>query len=107
MHTEASNHRDKTHQMTTTVVDDAHDAFHVYALTWRPDELLISVDGAVVHSLRREEKDPRRWPFDKRFFLVLNLAVGGRWGGKMGVDDIDEASLEIAYVRVFREQDGD
>jgi len=107
VHTAASNHRDRTHRMATTVVDDAHDAFHVYALTWRPHELLISVDGATVHRVEREDSSSNHWPFDKRFFLVLNLAVGGRWGGKMGVEDIDEASLEVAYVRVFRESDSD
>jgi len=45
------------------------------------------------------------WPFDQRFFLLINLAVGGKWGGKKGVDDEAlPASLEIAYVRVFQER---
>ena len=84
VHTRTSNHRDKTHRTSSTVVDDAHDAFHVYALVWRPDRMDVFVDGDLVHTvLRSEEGD---WPFDKRFYLLLNVAVGGKWAGKHGVD---------------------
>ena len=43
------------------------------------------------------------WPFDKQFHLLLNLAVGGNWGGAQGVDDtIFPASFVIDYVRVYK-----
>jgi len=118
-----------------TTVADAHDAFHVYSLVWRPTQLLLCIDGETVHSFERGEAPVRRskeapgdddassrasgdsgatrgaepectdWPFDQRFFLLINLAVGGTWGGKHGVDDAAlPASLEIAYVRVFQER---
>jgi beta-glucanase (GH16 family) len=43
------------------------------------------------------------WPFDQPFFLILNLAVGGNWGGRYGVDEsVFPAELQVDYVRVFK-----
>ena len=84
-------------------MDDAHDAFHVYSLVWRVDGMDVFVDGDLVHTvLRSEEGD---WPFDKRFYLLLNVAVGGKWAGKHGIDEeAFPATMEVAYVRVYRER---
>lgn len=42
------------------------------------------------------------WPFDKRFHLLLNIAVGGSWGGLQGVDeDIFPQQMIVDYVRVY------
>ena len=57
------------------------------------------------HDSSDSEPPCTAWPFDQKFFLLINLAVGGKWGGKHGVDDDAlPASLEIAYVRVFQER---
>jgi len=43
------------------------------------------------------------WHFDKRFHLLLNVAVGGNWGGKMGVDDsVFPQQMLVDYVRVYK-----
>jgi beta-glucanase (GH16 family) len=43
------------------------------------------------------------WPFDKPFYLILNIAVGGSWGGQKGIDDtIWPQKMEVDYVRVYR-----
>ncbi len=43
-----------------------------------------------------------QWPFDKPFHLILNMAVGGDWGGQKGVDDsIFPQKMEVDYVRVY------
>lgn len=45
----------------------------------------------------------REWPFDKRFHLLLNIAVGGNWGGARGIDDsIWPQTMEVDYVRVYQ-----
>jgi hypothetical protein len=46
------------------------------------------------------------WPFDRPFYLILNLAIGGGWGGKEGIDDtIFPQRFEIDYVRVYKHRD--
>jgi beta-glucanase (GH16 family) len=49
-----------------------------------------------------EHKTTAEWPFDSPFFLIMNIAVGGGLGGKMGVDEsVFPATLEVDYVRVY------
>jgi len=61
------------------------------------------VDGVEFQKLERGSEKKDGWPFDMKFHLILNLAVGGNWGGKYGVDDsIWPQRLEIDYVRVFK-----
>jgi len=45
----------------------------------------------------------KSWPFDKRFHLLLNVAVGGNWGGQKGIDEtIFPRSMVVDYVRVYQ-----
>jgi beta-glucanase (GH16 family) len=77
--------------------------FHLYACEWRPDRIEIYADHYKVLSYPKKGKGWQSWPFDKPFYLILNLAVGGTWGGKHGVDpDIWPKRLEVKYVRVYR-----
>ena len=47
--------------------------------------------------------DYKQWPFDRPFYLLLNIAVGGTWGGAQGIDrSIWPQRMEIDYVRVYR-----
>lgn len=49
-----------------------------------------------------EKKTPQNWPFDKPQYILFNLAVGGNWGGKMGVDNsIFPQDFIIDWVRVY------
>ncbi len=50
-------------------------------------------------------KHPKKWPFDKRFHLILNLAFGGDWGGAKGIDNsIFPVKMEVDYVRVYKKE---
>lgn len=50
-----------------------------------------------------KKKTYESWPFDQPYFIILNLAVGGFWGGKEGIDDsIFPQKFEIDYVRVYQ-----
>ena len=43
------------------------------------------------------------WPFDKRFHLIMNIAIGGSWGGLQGIDNsIFPVQMEVEYVRVYK-----
>lgn len=83
--------------------------FHTFALDWKPNSVELSLDGSVYFTYSPAEEDKedgwRAWPFDKAFHLILNIAVGGSWGGQQGVDDgIFPQSMVVDYVRVYQSQ---
>ena len=67
------------------------------------NEIIWYVDGNEYYRVENPNETYKEWPFDKRFHLILNIAIGGTWGGAKGVDpDLDEATMEIDYVRVYK-----
>jgi beta-glucanase (GH16 family) len=80
--------------------------FHNYQLDWRPDGMTWYVDGQPFHSVDKpSDADWKRWPFDGPQYLLLNVAVGGAWGGQQGIDDnAFPARMEVDYVRVYQKQ---
>ena len=107
VHTEAYNWRTcrAKDRKGSVVLHDAHDAFHVYWAEWDDAGLAIGVDDAEPHfRYANEHAGPAQWPFDEPFYVMLNLAVGGNWGGKHGVADdaLENAVFEVAHVRVYR-----
>jgi len=104
IHTESYNHMKNTQKEGKITIADCQDVFHVYALEWRKNRMDFYVDDRLYHTVTRaDNEDFKGWPFDKRFHLLMNLAVGGNWGGKEGVDaDIWPRRLEIDYVRIYQ-----
>ncbi|WP_211840903.1 glycoside hydrolase family 16 protein [Pseudoxanthomonas sacheonensis] len=102
-HTEAYYFQIKTQKTATKVIDGAMDRFHLYRVDWTPDAIRGYIDDALVFEFPNEGKGYRVWPFDKRFHLLMNIAVGGDWGGQKGVDDGSfPARMQVDYVRVYR-----
>jgi beta-glucanase (GH16 family) len=91
----------KTYDLGTPVSD----AYHIFALEWQADRLDWSIDGVVFHSVTRADLAGKQWVFDKPFFIIMNLAVGGNLGGPVGDDVTFPKSLLIDYVRVFQARD--
>lgn len=81
------------------------EAFHVFGLEWRPDGLTWSVDGEPYFFLSKNrmisQYGPAEWVFDKEYYFVVNLAVGGLWPGAPDETTIFPQSLEIDYIRVY------
>eukprot|EP01035_Chromulina_nebulosa_P031670 gene31670-42230_t len=65
---------------------DVSDNFHVYACEWLPDKITIELDGKPYFTFNRPSNDWKEWPFDKKFHILLNIAIGGAWGGQQGID---------------------
>jgi len=87
----------------TTPVMDCSDSFHVYAVEWDNNNLNISVDSTSYMSFSNEHSGYDAWPFDNKLFMILNIAVGGNWGGQKGVDDsVWPQQMLIDYVRVYQ-----
>jgi beta-glucanase (GH16 family) len=90
---------------TSIVLDDPYTKFVAYALEWYKDHMDFFADNKKMFTYKNEGSGYKLWPFDKRFHILLNIAVGGTWGGQKGVDDaIFPQSMIIDYVRVY-EQD--
>ncbi|TXF79651.1 glycoside hydrolase family 16 protein [Chryseobacterium sp.] len=101
-HTKKYNHIINTQKTDTLEVKDASEKFHVYRMDWSPEKIEMYVDDLKYYTYVNTEKTYDAWPFDQPFFMILNLAVGGNWGGQKGIDDsIFPQKFYIDYVRVY------
>ncbi len=102
IHTKAYNHVLGTQKGGSIMIPDAETAFHVYTIDWTPEKIDWYVDDQKYYTVENTEKTYAAWPFDSNFYLILNIAVGGAWGGQQGVDEnIWPQRMEIDYVRVY------
>ena len=103
IHTDAYNGMKGTQKTKGLGFKDISTAFHVYAIEWTADSISFFVDQKKYNVFKNEHSGSKTWPFDQAFHLLLNIAVGGDWGGKFGVDDkIFPQKMEIDYVRVYQ-----
>ncbi|MGI6073757.1 MAG: family 16 glycosylhydrolase [Fermentimonas sp.] len=104
IHTEKYNHVKGTQKTGTKVIENAEIQFHIYGLEWTAEYIKGFVDGEEIFSFENDgKKDKETWPFDAPFYLKLNLAWGGDWGGAQGIDETAlPATYEIDYVRVYK-----
>ena len=103
IHTKKYNHVIGTQKTDTIYVPDCSEAFHVYGLEWTKDSIKISVDQNIYFRFANEHTGHDAWPFDNPCHLLLNIAVGGNWGGQKGVDEsIWPVRMEVDYVRVYQ-----
>jgi len=103
VHTQAYNHTINTQKTSTKTIPTAMTEFHNYRVDWTPYAVRGYFDDALVFTFTNDGKGAATWPFDKRFHLILNLAVGGNWGGAQGVDNAAfPASMEVDYVRLYK-----
>lgn len=102
VHTEAYNHMKDTQVGQQIQVSDFNETFHEYAIEWTAEEIRWYLDDKLYHSFTNEGTEAA-WPFNKAFYLILNVAVGGNWGGAKGVDEnIWPQQMIMDYVRVYQ-----
>lgn len=109
IHTEAYNHQKNTQKGNTVTVEGVSDEFNTYTMEWLPDRIRWFINDTLYHEFNptnfKTNPGIAEWPFDKRFHLLMNIAVGGDWGGAEGVDaDIWPQIMEVDYVRVYQSQ---
>lgn len=102
IHTKEYNHMKKTGKGSQLAVPDASDAFHVYAVEWDARQMDFFVDDHKYFTYSNEGSGTDAWPYDKDEYLILNLAIGGAWGGAKGIDETCfPQKYYIDYVRVY------
>ncbi len=106
IHSKAYYHSIGTQKTAKKHIPTAQDEFHVYAVEWTADFIKGYVDGENYFTFLNDKSGNKdTWPFYNPFYLKLNLAWGGDWGGAMGVDEsVLPATYEIDYVRVFQKK---
>ena len=102
-HTGTFNWMNGTQKTTVTPVPTATTDFHVYRIDWTPYSIRGFIDGLQKFEFVNDGQGYMHWPFDQKFHILLNVAVGGDWGGQQGVDDnVFPATMQVDYVRVYK-----
>lgn len=79
-----------------------HDEFHVFSLNWVADKIEFLVDDEVYHTITPASLNGAAYPFNKTFFFVFNVAVGGNLPGAPDASTAFPQSMIVDYVRVFQ-----
>jgi beta-glucanase (GH16 family) len=75
--------------------------FHEYAVDWSEQSFIFYIDKKEIVRFNKKDYIPKaEWPFDQPFYLILNLAIGGTWGGPID-DKIFPMTMQFQYVKVY------
>jgi beta-glucanase (GH16 family) len=78
------------------------DDFHVFTMEWAPNVIRFYVDGNLYATKTPATVSPYPWVFNKRFYFLLNLAIGGDWAGSPNGTSVFPQTMEVDYVRVYQ-----
>ena len=81
------------------IIEKPFEEYHTYSMQWSPDKIQFFIDEEMHLEFPMQSQHS---PFDKPFFLLLNLAVGGHWTDGYVASGFTEATYEIDYVRVYQ-----
>ena len=104
VHTPAYYFKRNNQITSTTLVKDMVGSFHTFTMEWSPNGMTGLIDGVASYVYDKTAND-LEWPFYQAHNLIINLAMGGNWGGAQGIDpDLTSQKLIIDYVRVFEKR---
>ncbi len=101
---EATTHTYEKTREGAVVRSDSSSTFHTYWMEWRADKLTFGVDNTIVFTHAKTSDSVSDWPFtaDNKYYLILNLAMGGSGGGSIIQAAGDNWKLEVASVKYLR-----
>jgi beta-glucanase (GH16 family) len=103
IHSTAYNHIKGTQKTKRIFIKNPYTEFHVYGCEWNTEKMTFFLDGMLYLTVQNEHKTDKEWPFNNPMYLLLNVAVGGNWGGTKGIDEsIFPVQMEVDYVRVYQ-----
>ena len=103
LHANAHVHTNNTQVTKEVYCAGAEGEYHVYAIEWTAEKITTFVDGKVLLTYANRGLGHDDWPYDAPFYVILNLAWGGSWGGSQGVDESAlPVTMSVDYVRVFQ-----
>ena len=103
-YTENYNPSDASNPKSTTANIPGEDAWTIYGIEWTPEKIDFYVNGAKTFTYRKTNIDniapgAKQWPFDTKFYLILNHAGGGSWSGPFRDSELP-AEMRIDWVKV-------
>jgi len=78
-----------------------NDKFHLFSLKWEADKMTFLIDDVVFFTANKSQVNGN-YPFDKPFFFIMNVAVGGNWPGNPDATTVFPQRMIVDYVRVFQ-----
>ena len=100
IHTQSYNGSIGTQKDTRKTIVDAYNTYHTYRLDWSPYSLKFYTDDVQSFEYVNDGKGSASWPYDKKFHIILNTAIGGTLGGQID-DTIFPTTFTIDYVKYF------
>ncbi|WP_340066022.1 glycoside hydrolase family 16 protein [Ascidiimonas aurantiaca] len=85
-----------------TCIPDIEKGFHVYEALWTPERITFLIDRKKVYEYAPENKTPDNWPFNQPFYFIINLAIGGNFGGPYVDNTIFPQNFVVDYIRVYQ-----
>ena len=102
LHTATYNHRKDNHKTFFNKIATVQDAFHDYRMDWDEKSISFYVDDILQVRFEKQPRDnENEWPFHKPYYLIINLAVGGHWGGPVKEEDLP-FTMAIQSVKVYQ-----
>ncbi|MDO9153353.1 MAG: glycoside hydrolase family 16 protein [Paludibacter sp.] len=83
-------------------IEKPFEKFHVYSMEWTKDFVNFYVDGKSVYRYQPTVKNEKNWTFDKSFFFIFNIAIGGDWGGPAVDDNCFPTTMVVDWVKVYQ-----
>ena len=100
LHTQASH--GNTINTKKTKIETIEEGFHIYAVDWNEQKMDFFVDEKLVYTFNPQLKNEDIWPFDKNFFIIINMAIGGNFGGPEVDNTIFPQGFIIDYIKVYQ-----
>jgi beta-glucanase (GH16 family) len=107
LHSELYNHIKGTQVTHFEKVPGVSASFHKYGIEWTNKSIKFYIDDRLFYESFKGENGRvstnEGWPFDKPYYLILNLAIGGNWGGEID-NSIFPSEMQVDYVRIYQKK---
>ena len=107
IHTTDFNHMIGTQKSGQVIVPTATDSFHVYSLEWDSTYIRYLINDDPYFFIYNDSNgDENKWPFNNPHYIIVNLAIGGDWGGAQGIDNSAfPMEMEVDFIQVFKKSE--
>lgn len=85
-----------------TSIEKIEQGFHIYGIDWTAEKIDFFIDKILVYSFKPETKTADSYPFNQPFYFLLNLAIGGNFGGPVINDAVLPQTFIIDYIKVYQ-----